>query len=118
MTIWKSELHVDHAHQFLHRCCALVQSRLFVSSQLDLDDLLDPLGAQLHRYADVEAVDAILSVKVGGAGQNLLLVLQDRLDHLGDGRGRRGIGRSRLEIFHDLETGSAYYAPSAAVAEM
>ena len=74
---------------------ALLWSAAFSSgSQFDFDDLLDALGAEFHGHADVEAVNAVLAVEVGGAGQNLLLVFQDRLDHFGSGSGRCVVGAS------------------------
>ena len=45
--------------------------------QLDLDDPLDAAGADHHRHADIEVVDAILAGQVRGAGQDALLVLED-----------------------------------------
>ena len=57
--------------------------------QLELDDLLDAAGAELDRHAHVEAVDPVLALEVGGAGQDALLVEHDRVDHLR----RRGAGR-------------------------
>ena len=47
-------LDVDYRAQFFHSCGALVQSGFLVGSQFDLDDLLDSLGAQLHRHAHVQ----------------------------------------------------------------
>ena len=41
----KKCLNPDDRHQFFHRVRALVQRGLFFGSQLDLDDLLDSLGA-------------------------------------------------------------------------
>src|SRR5262249_24913108 len=50
--------------------------------QLDLVDLPDPGGAELHRDAHVEAVDAVLALEVRGAREDALLVEHDRVDHL------------------------------------
>src|SRR5208282_205373 len=101
-TYHPSRLDVDHRDEFFHGSGALVEGRFLFRSQFDLDDLLDPLGAEFHRDADKEPVDAILSVKIGGAGENLFLVFEDGLDHLGGG-GRWGVvSGPRLEIFDDL----------------
>jgi hypothetical protein len=51
----------------------------------DLDDLLHAARAELHRHADEEIVDAVLALQEHRARQDLLLVLEDRLDHLGGG---------------------------------
>src|SRR5208337_696185 len=73
----------------------------------DFYNLLDSVGAEFHRHADKKAVDAVLSVKVGGARENFFLVFEDGLDHLGGG-GRRGVVcRSGLEIFDDLSAAVA-----------
>src|SRR5271166_4631698 len=95
-------LDVDHRDEFLHGRGALVECRFLFGSEFDLDDLLDPLGTEFYRHADKESVDAVLSVEIGGAGENLFLVLEDGLDHLGSG-GRRGVvSRAGLKILDDL----------------
>src|SRR5208283_4886386 len=76
-----ARLHSNHAHQLLHRRCALVQSGFLFRRQLDFDDLLDSLRAELHRHSNVEAVDAVLALQVRSARQDLFLVLEDRFDH-------------------------------------
>src|ERR1041384_3096502 len=67
----------------------LVEGGLLVLLQLDLDDLLDPVAPELDRPPDVEALGPLRPVQVRGAGQDLLLVLEDRLHHLPRGGGRR-----------------------------
>ncbi len=52
-------------------------------SSLISNDLLDSARAQLHRHAEKLILHAVLALQVDRARQNLLLVLQDRLDHLG-----------------------------------
>src|ERR1700675_152655 len=47
-------------------------------------------------------MDAVLSIEVGGTGENLFLVFEDGLDHLGDGGGRGVVGGAGLEMFYDL----------------
>src|ERR1700674_2146085 len=47
-------------------------------------------------------MDAILSVEVGGAGENLFLVFEDGFDHLGDGGRRSVIRGSSREMLYDL----------------
>src|SRR5215510_7244537 len=51
--------------------------------QRDLDDLLDPPAPQLDRHPDEQPADPVLALQEGGARQDLLLVAQDRLYHLG-----------------------------------
>ena len=45
----------------------LAERRLLRLVEVDLEDLLDPLRAELHRHAHVEAVDAVLALEVGRA---------------------------------------------------
>src|SRR3984893_3556138 len=98
----RSRLDVDHRYEFLHGGDALVELCFLIRSEFDLDDLLDPLSSEFYRHADEETMDAILSIEVGGAGENLFLVFEDGLDHLGDGS-RRGVVRGPgLEMFYDL----------------
>ena len=40
--------------------------------------------------------------KIGGAGKDLLLVLEDRFDHLDGGGRRRVVGAAGLEVLDDL----------------
>ena len=61
-----------------------------------------PRRAQLAGHADVEAIDAVLALEVGGAGKDLLLVLQDGFDHLDGCGGGRVVGAAGLEILDDL----------------
>ena len=74
--------HHNHSHQLLHGIGALLQRGLLLRGELDLNDLLDAFGAKLHRNANVQASDAILAIEIRGAGENLLLVFQNRFDHL------------------------------------
>jgi hypothetical protein len=75
---------------------------VFFGRELDLDDFLQAGGAQLAGNADVVAVDAVLAFEIGRAGQNLLLVLEDGLDHLDGGRGGSVVGAAGLEMLDDL----------------
>jgi hypothetical protein len=79
----------DDVGQRLHCRRRFVQQLLLRGRQRDLDDLLHALGAELHRYADEQVVDPVLALQVDRAGVDLLLVLQDALDHLGRRRARR-----------------------------
>jgi hypothetical protein len=78
-------LDADHVAKFLHGRGALFEGGIFFGGELDLDDLLDAAGAELARHADEHAVDPVLALEEGGAGQDLLLVLEDGLDHLRGG---------------------------------
>src|SRR6185369_17809515 len=95
-------LELQLVDQLAYRGGRLVEGGLFVGVELDLDDLLDAPAAELDRHTDVEPLGAVLAVQVGRAGQDLLLVLEDRLHHLHRGGGRRGVGAARLEEGHDL----------------
>ena len=86
---------------------ALREHGLFLGIELHLVDLLDAIAPQLHRHADEQPVDSVLAFEQRRAGQNLLLVLQNRLHHL-DRRRRRSIVRAaRLQILHDLRAAVA-----------
>src|SRR3546814_17536640 len=50
--------------------------------------------ADLHRYAHIQAIDAIFAVDIGGAGQDALLVAQIGFGHSDDARGRSVEGRT------------------------
>src|ERR1035438_9653658 len=63
----RPKLHPDHADQLLHRVGALLQGGLLFRGQLDLDDLLDAVRAQLARYADEQPVDTVFAFEIGGA---------------------------------------------------
>src|ERR1700693_952004 len=95
-------LYADDGHQFLDRCDAFVERSLLFGGELDLDNLLDALGAEFYRHTHIKALDSVFPFEIGGAGKNLLLVLEDGLDHFGDG-GRGGVvGAAGLEILHDF----------------
>src|SRR6476661_8688949 len=49
-------------------------------------DALDALGADHHRHADVEPLNAVLAVQPGGARQHAFLVLEIALGHRDGGR--------------------------------
>src|SRR5436853_168008 len=69
-----SFLHPNHSHQLLHRRRALFQPSLLIGTKLDLDDLLDPLRAQLHRHSYKQALDPILTFQIRRAWQNFLFI--------------------------------------------
>src|ERR1035437_6242115 len=98
----KTDLHPDHAHQLLHRVGALLQGGLLFRGQLDLDDLLDAVRAQLAGHANEQAVDTVLAFEIGGARHDLLLVLKDGLNHLRDCGRRRVVSAPGLEVLDDL----------------
>ena len=56
-----------------------------------------PFAPELHRHADEQVVDPVLALQVDRARQDLLLVLEDRLDHLDGRRRRRVVGAAGLE---------------------
>ncbi len=47
-----------------------MQSLQFVIGEIDLDDLLDAVRAQLARYTDKGPLDAVFTFEVGRAGQD------------------------------------------------
>src|SRR4051794_23130800 len=68
----------DHVHQFLHRPRTLVQRRRLFGSELNFENLLDAVRADLAWHADVQPLDAVLAFEVSRAGQNLLAIPKNR----------------------------------------
>ena len=87
-----------------------LQRGVLFRRQLDLDDLLDAARAELDRHADEQIADAVLALQEHRARQDLLLVLQDGLDHLRRRRARRVPG-ARADQLGDL--GAAVGGPLA-----
>src|SRR5579862_1052099 len=77
------------------------QRGALVIGEVELDDLLDALRAELHRHAHVQAVDAVLALEVRRARKHALLVQHDRVDHLRRRRARRVPG-GRAEQVDEL----------------
>src|SRR5512139_3673247 len=94
---------VDRLAKLLDRRRRPLQRLGLVRGQLELDDLLHPVGAELGGQADEEAVaPVVLSARQDSAGKDHLLVEHDRFAHL-DGRGRWGVeGGPRLQQGDDL----------------
>src|SRR5215218_8896705 len=88
--------------QALHRGDRLVELAALRAAEFKLDDALDALGADHHRHADVEPLNAILAVQPGGARQHAFLVLEIALGHRDGGRRRRIERRAGLEQVDDL----------------
>ena len=96
------QLQAENGYQFADGCGRLIERGLFFRRQLDLDDLLDAFRAELYGNADEKPLDAVFAFEINGAGQDLLLVLENRFDHLNRRRGRRVIGRSRFQQIDDF----------------
>src|SRR5713101_2239723 len=97
----------EFRHQLPHRRGGAVERRLLIGGELDLDDLLEAPGSQARRYAEEQIAVAILPVQGDGARQDPVLVEQDRLHHLDDGRRRGVVGAARLEQVDDLDAAVA-----------
>src|SRR5919201_5858537 len=91
----------EDADDLAHGAGGVLQLLELVLCELELDDLLDPAAAELHRHADVEAVDPVLTLEVRRARQHPLLVEHDGVHHLCSCRARR-VPRGRAEQLHDL----------------
>src|SRR5882762_6997371 len=88
--------------QPLHRLDRFVEFGLLLTVEADLDDALDPAGADHHRHPNIKVVDTVLPGQPGGAGQYPLLVAQIGLGHR-DRRAGRGVeGRAGLQEIDDL----------------
>src|SRR6202789_2875628 len=94
--------YADHRAEFFYRSRTLIQCLLLFRCELDLDILLQPLGPELARNANIQPADSILALQISSTGKNLLLVLENSFDHL-CGRRRWGIeGRPRLKVLNNL----------------
>src|SRR4051795_11328368 len=82
-------LNFQRIEQLPHRVRRLLERSLLLLGERDLDDLLNPVAAELHGDADVEVVEAVLAGQIRGARKDFAFVFQDRFDHLH----RRGAGR-------------------------
>src|SRR5690606_2057003 len=80
----------DHLRELAHGGGRLHQRRVLFVGELDLDDLLGAALAGLDRHAEVLVAPPVLALQDGRPRQDLLLILEDGLDHLG-GRGARRI---------------------------
>src|SRR5262245_17067489 len=97
-----SALELELLDQLAHGSRRLLEGCVLLRREGDLDDLLDAPAAELHRHPDVEPLDPVLPGQVRRARQDLLLVLQDRLDHLHRRGSWRVVGAPRLQERHDL----------------
>ena len=80
---------------------ALVQGGRFLRRELKFVDLSRP-RAPSFPDAYEKSLDPIFAFEVGGAGQHLFLVLQNRLRHLHGGGGRGIVGAAGLQILDDF----------------
>src|SRR5688572_1149759 len=61
-------LHLYYVHEFLNRRGGLIERRLLVGLELNLDDLLDAFRAKLHRHAEELPPHAVLPFEVNRTG--------------------------------------------------
>src|SRR3954465_8288854 len=64
-------LNLQLLEELLHRVCRLLQCGALLIGQLDLDDLLDAVAAELDRHAHVKIVEPVFALQVCGAGEDL-----------------------------------------------
>src|SRR4051812_773308 len=95
---------IEYIDQLLNRSGRLLKRRTLIVGEVDLDDLLDSILAKLDRYANKEVADAVLALEENSTGQDLFLILQDRLSHLDGPEARCVIRRPRLKKPDDLGT--------------
>src|SRR5688572_24391251 len=76
----RSEL--ENAHRLAHRFGALPEIGALLRRELDFEDLLESLSAELAGYTEEEAGHAILPLEPRRARQHTLLVVHDRVGHL------------------------------------
>src|SRR5208337_3563448 len=92
----------QHRNQLLHTPRRLLQRRILLRRQLDLNNLLRARRPQLYRHAHKQSLDPILPIQIHRARQNLLLIFQNRFHHLHGRRRRRIIRRPGLHQIHNL----------------
>src|ERR1700692_3419211 len=92
----------EYGDEFANRSRRFIQRGFFLRSKFDLDDLLDASRPKFYRNTDIKSLNAVFALEVGGAGQDLLLVLQNRFDHLDDRGGRRVIRGAGLEQVYNF----------------
>jgi hypothetical protein len=93
---------LDQPDDLLDRRRGAVQGGLILPAQVDLHHLDQTAGAQPGGDPAEHPGDAVLAVKVDAAGEDLLGVEQDGVDHLGHRRARSVVGAARLEQADDL----------------
>src|SRR5215210_7238916 len=82
---------MQYLYHLAHVVRAVLEVFAFLIRKVKLYDLLGAPRTELHRDANEKVVDAVLALQVGSAGEDALLVEQDRVDYLDDG------GRRRIE---------------------
>src|SRR5262249_46081918 len=88
----------EHADDLAHGRGGGLELGVLVVGQVELHDLAEAARAELHRDADVEAVDPVLTFEVGRAREDAPLVEHDRVDHLCGSRARRVPGRGAEQV--------------------
>src|SRR5690606_28444316 len=95
-------LEPQQAQRAAHRFHGALEHRPLILGELDLNNLLDAARAQDDGHADVEVLRAALAVEVGDVRDDALLVLENGLHHLHNGRAGGVVGAAGLEEAHDL----------------
>src|SRR5438093_1141457 len=70
LSIRPSRSDFDHRHKLLHGGCRLLERRILLDGELDLDDLLEAFRAQLTRDAHEQIGDAVLALQEHRARDN------------------------------------------------
>jgi hypothetical protein len=69
-------LELELVHQLAHGGSRFVEGGLLIGRERDLDDLLHPAAAQLHRHAHVEALRPVLAFEIREHGRIFFLSLR------------------------------------------
>src|SRR5258705_7516967 len=67
-------LHLDDIDELFDGGCRFLERRVFLGRQLDLHDVLDAAGAELHRHADEQIANPVFALQEDRTRQDLLLV--------------------------------------------
>ena len=88
--------------QAAHRINGIVEHRLFIVVQLDLDNPLGTIGTDYRRHADIHVTDTELAIQLSRTGQNAFFVIQIGFGHLDGGRSRGVEGGTGFQQLHDF----------------
>src|SRR5579862_2421938 len=99
-----SALYTQNTNEFADGSGGFIECGLFVTSEFDFDDLLDPARAELGWHADEKVLDAVFAFQIGGAGQDFFLVEEDGAHHFDHGGGGSVVGRAGFEEIDNFGT--------------
>src|SRR6185437_7819074 len=97
----------DRRHWLAHGVRALRERGALVVGERHLEDLFEAAATELAGHAQEYPLVSVLALQPRGARQDALPIEGDCLAHLHGRRGWRVVGRTGLEILHDLAASTA-----------